>query len=395
MRPVILPLLVGCTTLATAQPGQCPTEETSRTYLGRRYAYSETLTPEVTLDADGSRYLRARLRLASPSQDPWIVTVRDFLRRPIQFLTPESFGPAGGDLWTARVPGTVATFVLESEGAAPVVSVKEKLVMDASARKTYYSILGSESRIRKLYESDPLHRSLGDAVAFLMPSWTTRSWCCSGIMVAPDLLLTAWHCGGTGNDPQDPQFVGLDQAHYWNDLVRNETIIDLAWDGHGSSREYLVDGVVARSAVLDFALLRVRPSSGPRGVRVPAISGEVPGAGTALRLVHHPACEVKSFSTCESEGSLDSKRVTHSCDSEGGSSGGPLFDGAGRLVALHYHGVDIDPSTCKRKDNVNKAVTTKAILDYVAACAQAALNSLKIVDWTRDPAALGQIACEQ
>lgn len=391
MRFLTVLVVVARAGFAAAQVPTCPTEETSRTYLGRRFTYSETLNPEVTLDADGSRYLRARVRLAQPSLDSWIVTVRDHAARPVQFLTPASFGAAGADVWTARIPGTIATFSLETDGVAPIVTVKEKLVMDITARRTYYSILGRARRIEHLFQSDRRHRSLGDAVGFLMPSWRTRSWCCSGIMVAPDMMLTAWHCGGTGSDPEDP---GLDQANYWNDLVQKETIIDLAWDGYGSSREYLVDSLVAGSRSLDFALLRVRPANGPTGVRVPALSALLPAKGHALRLVHHPGCEVKSLSRCASEGALDSDRVAHTCDSEGGSSGGPLFDDAGRLVALHYHGVDIDPETCERKDNVNKAVTVKSILDYLHKCAPAALASIKTVDWSR-PALSQQITCGQ
>ena len=56
---------------------------------------------------------------------------------------------------------------------------------------------------------------------------------------------------------------------------------------------------------------------------------------------------------------------THDCDSEGGSSGAPVFDAAGRIVGLHHYGHNVDPATCRDTDAVNKAVRIDQIIDFL------------------------------
>ena len=52
----------------------------------------------------------------------------------------------------------------------------------------------------------------------------------------------------------------------------------------------------------------------------------------------------------------------HQCDSEGGSSGAPLFDKDGNLVGLHHLGYAEVAGHC---DNMNKAISTKSLLDFL------------------------------
>lgn len=50
------------------------------------------------------------------------------------------------------------------------------------------------------------------------------------------------------------------------------------------------------------------------------------------------------------------------CDSEAGSSGAPLFDDSGALVALHHLGFEVDHQCRPIEPRVNKAVSIQAIL---------------------------------
>src|SRR5262249_31995994 len=64
-------------------------------------------------------------------------------------------------------------------------------------------------------------------------------------------------------------------------------------------------------------------------------------------------------------GSKQGSDFEHSCDTEGGSSGAPVFDEQYSLIGLHHHGFDLDAATCEPKDKVNKAVRVQAILDQL------------------------------
>lgn len=179
----------------------------------------------------------------------------------------------------------------------------------------------------------------------------------------PDLLLTNWHCG--------PRFNGsgaeIPEA-FWKQSVCDRTIIDLSWDTDGKSREFVCTSVLAKSQDLDYALLRIRaiePSAS-----IPPIGINVANTATNLSMVHHPAAMDKKLSTnCRVRdralpswmGKVAGATFTHDCDSEGGSSGAPMFDNTGNLIALHHLGYEIDTATGKCDDK-NKAIWISYIL---------------------------------
>jgi hypothetical protein len=54
---------------------------------------------------------------------------------------------------------------------------------------------------------------------------------------------------------------------------------------------------------------------------------------------------------------------THNCDTEGGSSGAPIFTEQGALVGIHHLGFDkLSDGTCDKK---NKGVHIGGILDHL------------------------------
>jgi len=55
--------------------------------------------------------------------------------------------------------------------------------------------------------------------------------------------------------------------------------------------------------------------------------------------------------------------ILHSCDTEGGSSGAPVFDEEGNLAALHHLGYETPPGG--KCDYQNKAVKILDILGFL------------------------------
>jgi hypothetical protein len=191
-----------------------------------------------------------------------------------------------------------------------------------------------------------------------------KSWCCSGVVVAPNVLMTNWHCGGPDGYPE---------AGYWKTDICPDMLIDISWDDDPVSAEFGCKRVLASDKDLDFALIELKPISHTRIAEPVEIAPPV-AAGNKVFMVHHPACRQKQISLgtvhAASFPSWQKKSVgvdfTHDCDTEGGSSGAPVFDMDGRLVGLHHRGFDRDPQTCA-SDRVNKAVHVSRIIEFLQA----------------------------
>lgn len=346
----------------------------SVTEFGRHKKYGVTPHGTTLVRVPGvgtvdAKHLRLLMKVTG---SPWTLTVRDAAFRSVQVLTHCDL--ASGSLhWSSRVSGSVAWLDFEAPQSV-TLSLPKYLVMPASAEHTFYSRQDpdpAKSRIRQLYrESVPSsgglqekeRRRLGDAVAMLVFTWGDSSWCCSGVMVAPDLLLTNRHCGG----PNEETFK---KTWFWEVDIWRNMLIDLSWDGDDESREYGAAGKPIVDELNDFALIPVRPRESGNAVRVPAWSTAALGKGERVVIVHHPACAAKSITErCSvAKPTFDGWRggadvdFTHDCDTERGSSGGPIFNARDELVGVQHLGFTYD-SDCKRKDSENKAVKASSIM---------------------------------
>lgn len=362
---------------APCQERQLVTELGQRVSIALDFPMSSDVVRVPPSTLTGTRYIRIRID-ARDFECPWHLTVRDEQYHVLQTLTAEDFR-VSRKRWTVRIPGGRAIFDLQRcPGAAkPTLRFDEYIWMPEKAQQAYYSIQGTRPAYKDLFGEENGLRRLGDSIGLFMSSWANRSWVCSGAMVAADLFLTNWHCGGPEwiEDPAQP---GVKKAFredfYWQDPILADALIDLSFDGDKLSREYMVSRVAASRRELDFAILEVQPLDTLGPARPFPIRRLPPVPGDAVRVVHHPEGKQKQITIdCPITGvdypgwKPESGQVdlTHRCDTEGGSSGAPLLGPGLEIVGLHHLGFKVLDSVTCTEDRLSKAVRMDKILEVL------------------------------
>lgn len=375
---------VGAAQPPPAVGGQCSAAAELSASFGKPIDVSVILTPEpgqsyrhnLLTDA-GQKSLRLQIRSSPSTSAAWRLEIRDPKLRLLASISAQDLRESEvGTYWTGRfdVPQVRAELI----GARPgeQVRIDQAIIYNAAGDGQLFSIQGSQANWRPLHEQDKLELAkAGDSVGMMVASamdeqFQLKSWCCSGIMVAKDLFLTNWHCGGSA---------GFSRAQYWDKSACRSTLIDLSWDAGTRNRQYRCQEVVHANESLDYALLRVTPTKGRGGDDIPvapiAIEAAMPAAGSDLMIVHHPVCLPKriSLDSCKlisvgldswrpGEGNnLTKSDLSHTCDTDTGSSGAPIMTRNGRLIALHHLGFEFD-QTCKPLKKENRGVSIAAIL---------------------------------
>jgi hypothetical protein len=349
---------------------------------------------------DELRHIRMRLKLSGQPPEEWRLSVyggADADWAPQQIIGPSSFQNGARTIWSKRFEGGKVKTILHTQQSSPqqFLEIDAANLMQTEAKVTYYSV-GNKSDLKwqclvcptmpmqkvvcgqdKIScTATPLsERRRGEGVAMAMVFGPNAAWTCSGFLIAPDLFLTNWHCGGSKD-------TGIDV--YWDaDTLRN-TYIDFSWDGDDISNEYQWSGFpvvpahgtegaqnVLKNRDLDYAIFSIRPllqSIGPPPV-TPIRATATLAEGAPLRVIHHPLSRVKSLTekSCKVErvnypSWVDKKAdvdFLHKCDTEGGSSGAPIFDAGGFVVGVHHSGhTATEGGGC---DGSNKAVKIERI----------------------------------
>ena len=355
------------------------------TNLGNNYSISKSIivNPPNTLDSfsiSNSNVLYSRLRIHWENQSDtlrdWHLTIRDKAFRPLQLIGPQDFN-AEGVFVSNRLPGKKVFFdLISDETNKPKLTVKNVHYTKLNAENYSFSAQDPDDPgWSDLYTGNFSDKRLGDSVGIIVfKGVDSPPWSCSGFAISKSLFLTNWHCGGIPPKASD---------QYWSSksLLQN-AVIDFSWHNGGVSQnlfernQYKISAstVNARNPVhddplLDYAVLRIEPINRSNSLRVAKLAVDDNIAG-AIKIIHHPLGEKKQITrNCMMDKSIsgwkDSSKeteFTHNCDTEGGSSGSPVFNSSDRVIGLHHAGFDYD-AECKNPDMKNKAVKIHMIWD--------------------------------
>lgn len=393
----VLVAVVSSTQILKAQE-DCSEPQAIQTAFGKEETASGRIdgaSLSQTIPAEGARYVRALLSYERHSSCGWFLTVRDEAFHPLQVFTAAEFDGAS-QRWTVRVPGSRVRFDLKGcKGSEmPVLVISRLIKMPASATasaSTYYSVRDKTSPWQNLYDpGQPTVRlprvPSGDYVGMLMSSLAgpnlsgvirTFLWTCSGVMIGPSMYLTNWHCGGP-----DPRDVKLADDHFWTpDVIRN-ILIDMSWDDDQISEEYSATRLVAASPELDLAVLEIHPVRFGGRTRSATFRESPPSVNEPLYIVHHPLalrkqysgqCSVQQTGFANWRSAANRSDLVHDCNTEGGSSGAPLFDSDGLIVGLHHLPYTYKPGTCEITSR-NKAVSSPSIVRFLTGIPEIGTN---------------------
>jgi hypothetical protein len=360
------------------------------------------------------RHYMVRLLPENAPAAGWSIAIRDANFRLLELMGPADFADSGGaGRWTRRIDalalpkaGSTSPIIfdlVDESGAADFrVKIADAVVMpEAAGRTPRYSLQRPgqpgyvelfNTRTVDGFSDARLERTrrTADRVGMLVgrghdEAGKMVSWCCSGVMITPDLYLTNWHCGAADKLP--------DQA-YWHKDRCAETLVDTSWDGDKIGRENTCTKVEAVSKTLDYALVRIAPligSSNAAGQAEPIrFARQRPTVNQPLVILHHAVCKPKlmSFACNVAEASYKGwqggteTEFTHRCDTEGGSSGAPVFTESGALVGLHHLGFSMVAGQCDKK---NKAVYIDEIMADIKRSAPAVYEEIAAKTSTEAP----------
>lgn len=327
--------------------------------------------------------VRLQIMATSPGSQRWTLVLRDPDQRILSILSEQDFGLARGGSstqWTARLEAAQVSGELVGGGAGVKISFAAGMALprDSQGTNVFSSQTNQPNWTDPFTSLDGVHKRATEAVGMLVSGMKMpdaqgvlreTSWCCSGAMLTSDIFLTNWHCGGPNTLPE---------SLYWSNQVKANGIVDLGWQsGSAPRRQYAITAVLHTSERLDYALLRLRPTVGPQGATgraLPVKVGRVLATTNQIFVVHHAQCRAKLLShNCTIENrnfrawtdplnAMTGPDLTHRCDTEPGASGAPVFDVAGKMIALHHLGFQKAGAggQCP-SDKLNKAVRIESI----------------------------------
>lgn len=382
---------------ASAQPApaQCSTTEMGNASFGAPVEVGVTLnasqsdvrkllsSSDVEAKPDAIRF---KVSFEDAEDADWMLEFRDEGLRLLDRIEAKDFED-DASIWTGRFNAGQASAHLLGASGTTSIEIEEAITYRQDATGELFSVLEGTPRWQSLHGNEdepPMGRlnfaRTGDSVGMMVASGSNRmgqteSWCCSGVMLTPTIYLTNWHCGGNK---------GFSQNRYWGSNVNESVLIDLGWDGGARNRQYRSEEVLHTNQNMDFAILRVAPTRGGTGDDIGATGvalGKDPTRGQQGVIIHHPLCQpkkatvqackigkvrVKSW-TMPNGSALQDADFFHTCDTETGSSGAPVFDATGKLIGLHHLGVG-QPQLCEANPpKQNRAVRVEAILEDIKA----------------------------
>jgi len=301
----------------------------------------------------GANYIRLHLAtLENPGDAPFVLEIADQDGRTVRNYK-------GAELtvripfWSAVVPGDFAQVTVHADSKPHGFRLTiDQIAYQADAAAPLSTWGDDEKQPIADYSDSPLIVNAARPVALLrfMKGGTPRV--CTGFLVSKSRLMTNQHCVST--------------------LAVCKTLVaTFGYEHRPDGRleygeqfecEAVADGDV--SFGLDAAVLELKGEPGARwSFHEP--HRRDPGVSEALFIVQHPAGNPKMISkiNCGAasvpvDGRDPGSDFTHTCDTVGGSSGAPVFDGQGHVVGLHHYGFGDDGDWTE-----NRAVRMTRIVD--------------------------------
>jgi Trypsin-like peptidase domain len=304
---------------------------------------------EQKISAREALYVRLHFAaIVSPPNADYKVVIRGTNERALVRYNPRDFARRR-EFWTEVLfsPGVIVQVQARTSiGGFEFTIDKVIRQVDLQGRLTPQSVVPDWKNLDDLAPKDPAI-TLARSIAKL---YIGEGFVCTGFMVAPNALMTNFHClahsaqfqKGEAIDPCSDIEAYFDFDHQ----LRPEA------SAHTSCR-----GVLDQNESLDYAVLKIDDSAVATGavVRPPLrLASKEPTGPVSVFILHHPGgLATKISSDCKLFPGGTSGTDEHDCSTTGGSSGAPVISKDGTVAALHFDGAYPRTMTV---DEIEKAI---------------------------------------
>jgi hypothetical protein len=351
---IVLFLICGIAASGSRSSGEVPEKisygsEKVTGFLGKATASGIPLWPLIGGRHRQTLELRAVtsvcFRLESGGSHAWVVAISR------ADLVVDTFRSADGDAYHCSEPIAPGIVTIEVNGDA---ADAPHIVVDQLSERGTRNIPSTSSHVPPemfaITQQTRDIRARARGVALIEIETPSGPIPCTGFLVSDSLLVTASHCIRNEHDR------GAANVYFDFDGVSPPPRLHMRL----SRIEYPKAGVLR---TLDIVVCRLQAPLPGRPHAM--LSRRILPAGEHLLIIHHSGgdptkvsgndCHVAVASTTAADGHYTD--LGHNCDTEGGSSGSPVYDKAGNVIAVHHLGWDEDHGIL-----VNRAVPAITLL---------------------------------